>query len=171
MIRIFRAAAVPVLSLLLASCVLEEPVFESNLARPDTALDGVWETVNTTGTAQHAALFPLNAKTSLLQYPVATNGWWFEAQSLKINGRDVLQLRILAGPEATPAKPGAKNHTLAWLETQPDGTVQMRTLDGQAIDKGKFTAASLREFLANPDSDWNTVFGTPTTFRRGVGKK
>jgi hypothetical protein len=169
--RIFHAAAVPALALLLASCVLEEPVFESDLARPGMALEGMWETVNASGTVQHAALFPLNPQTSLLQYPVATNGWWFEAQSLKIKSRDVLQLRILAGPEATPAEPGAKNHTLAWLETQPDGTVQMRALDGQAIEKGNFTAASLREFLANPDNDWNTVFGTPTTFRRGVIKK
>lgn len=171
MSRIFHAASVPTLALLLASCVLEEPVFESDLARPATALGGIWETVNTTGTVQHAALFPLNAQTSLLQYPVATNGWWFEAQSLQINSRDLLQLRILAGPEAKPAESGAKNYTLASLETQPDGTVPMRALDGQAIEKANFTAASLREFLANPDSDWNTVFGTPTTFRLAADKK
>ena len=97
---------------------------------------------------------------------VATNGWWFEAQALQINGRDLLQLRILAGPEAKPAARGAKNCTLAWLETQADGSMQMRALNGQAIEKGTFTAASLREFLADPAQDWNTVFGSPTSFRR-----
>jgi hypothetical protein len=166
-----RAIAASAVALLLVSCVLEEPVFEAGLTRPAAAREGIWDTVNADGAAQHAALFPLGENTSLLQYPVATNGWWFEAQSLQINGRDLLQLRILAGPEAKPAESGSKNHTLAWLEPQPDGSVQMRALDGSAIEKAKFTATSLRAFLTDPVQDWNTVFGSPTTFRRIVAEK
>ncbi len=171
MSKALRAVAGPAVALLLVSCVLEEPVFEAGLARPAAALEGIWETANAQGAVQHAAIFPLNAQTSLLQYPVATNGWWFEAQSLQINGRDLLQLRILAGPEAKPAAPDAKNYTLAWLATQPDGSVQMRALDGSAIEKAKFTAASVRAFLTDPAQDWNTVFGSPTSFRRAVAEK
>lgn len=167
------AKAVAVLACLgLGACVLEEPVFTSGLARPANSLEGLWETTDANGNVQYAALFPLGARTSLLQYPLATNGWWFEAQAVHLNGRDVLQLHILAGPEAKPSASGAKNYTLTWLESQPDGTVQMRALNGQSIDQGKFTAASVREFLTNPDNDWNTLFGTPSLFRRaGTDRK
>lgn len=158
-------------ALVFCSCVLEKPVFEAGLARTPATLEGLWETTDASGNIQHAALFPLNEQTSLLQYPVATNGWWFEAQALQINGRDVLQLRILAGPEARPAESGGKNYTLAWLESKPDGTVQMRALNGQATEKEKFTAASLREFLSDPQSDWEKLFGTPSLFRRATVKK
>ena len=155
----------------LAACVFEQTVFESGLTRPAASLEGLWEAVDANGNVQHAALFPLGDRTSLLQYPMTTNGWWFEAQSLQINGRDLLQLRVLAGPEVKPAGAGAKNYTLAWLEKQTDGTVQMRALNGQSIEQGKFTAASLRTFLSDSAQDWNTVFGTPSTFRRPADKK
>lgn len=164
------AALLLTTALLLCSCVLEEPVFETDLERPAAKLEGLWETADAKAHVQHAALFPLGAQTSLLQYPVSTEGWWFEAQALQIHGRDLLQLRILAGPAAKPSDSGAKNCTLAWLETQPDGSVQMRALDGQAIEKEKFTAASLREFLSDPQSDWAKIFGTPSLFRRSPAK-
>lgn len=160
-----------VILLFLASCVFEEPVFESGLSGPASSLQGLWKITDPGGGGRHAALFPLNEHTGLLQYPVATDGWWFEAQSLQVNGRHLLQLRILAGPEAKPAAPGAKNHTLAWLEELPDGTVRMRALNGQAVEKGKFSPTSLRRFLSDPQSDWDTIFGDPSIFRRAAERK
>lgn len=164
----FGLSAVFVVSALaLGSCVFEQPVFESGLARP-AHLDGLWQTTDANGDVQHAALFPLGEQTSLLQYPLATNGWWFEARSLRINDRDLLQLRVLAGPGSQPAEKGGNNYTLAWLETLADGTVRMRALDGASIGKAGLTAASLRDVLSDPQGDWDKFFGAASIFHHSA---
>lgn len=153
-------------ALALCSCIFEEPVFHDELARPGAALEGLWRTDDADGPADYAALFPLTATTSMLQYPVATNGWWFEAQSLRVNDRYLLQLRILAGPEAKPAAESDKNYTLVWVEQLPAEAIRMRALDGRKIGDAEFTPAKLRAFLSDASNNWDEAFGEPTIFRR-----
>lgn len=163
-------AVLVVAALAISSCIFEQPVFEAELARP-AHLDGLWQTTDANGNVQHAALFPLGERTSLLQYPLATSGWWFEAQSLRINDRDLLQLRILAGPGSQPAEKGGNNYTIAWLETLADGTVRMRALDGSSIAKAGLTAATLRDLLSDPQGDWDKFFGAASVFHRSAEKQ
>lgn len=151
--------------LLLPSCVFEKPVFGGG-SKTNPAWTGLWTTKDDDGKTIPAALVPLGGGHSLLHYPANADGWYFDAQSVRCRNRELLQLRILAGPDAKIPAADAANFTLLWIEPQPGGLLSVRALGGENIKQAGLDPRSLRKFLAAPDSDWNKVFGDPLVFAK-----
>lgn len=127
---------------------------------------GLWQTRTQDGKRQTAAFVPVSGKRSLVHYPANADGWYFEAESLTLRGRKLLQLKILAAPEGKiPAKDG-DNYTLLWIEQREDGSLSVRALDGSAVVRKGLYPSLLRKHLAAPGSDWGKVFGAPMVFSK-----
>lgn len=166
MLRLASAAALFMATLALSSCIYEKPVFTRGFIRPDPAWNGLWQTRAQEGKRQMAAFLPLDGKRSLLHYPATPEGWYFEATSLDLRGRHLMQLKILAGPGVKVPASDADNYTVLWIDPRADGSLGVRALDGGAIVRKGLYPQMLRKHLAAPESDWNKIFGAPMVFTK-----
>ncbi len=150
----------------LSSCIYEKPVFTRGFTRPDSAWNGLWQTRTQEGKRQVAAFVPVDGKRSLLHYPAGPEGWYFEAESLHIRGRRLMQLKILAGPGAKIPAADGDNYTVLWIEPRADGSLSVRALDGGAVVRKGLYPQLLRKYLAAPESDWHKIFGPAMVFTK-----
>lgn len=153
-------------AVLLSSCVYEKPVFTRGFTRPDPALAGLWQTRTQDGKRQTAAFVPISGKRSLLHYSANADGWYFEAESLTLRDRKLVQLKILAAPKGKVPSADDDNYTLLWIEQRADGSLSVRALDGGAVVRKGLYPSLLRKYLASPGSDWGKVFGAPMVFTK-----
>ena len=133
-----------VLPVILSSCLFKDPVFTEGFAKTDDSIVGVWtddETADDPAKTELAACFKVDESNYMLHYPARDkDGMYFAAQPLKVNGRELLQLRGLGTLTNRPVKPGDKEvYTLLWIEKQADGSLKIRPL------KGEIGRASCRE--------------------------
>ncbi|MBU3666315.1 MAG: hypothetical protein FGM15_10645 [Chthoniobacterales bacterium] len=152
--------------LALSACVFEAPVFKGGWQKFDANLAGVWTTTSGDEKPENAIVVRDGPDRAIINYPAGEKGWYFGARTVRLRDRLLMQLEILAQPDGKQPGSKAETFTLIWLETQPDGAMQVRALDSSAISKQKLTGQDLRKLLADPDFDWNKVFGSPTVFRK-----
>lgn len=167
-----RLVAAALLSLSFSSCLFKEPIFTSGFAATDPALSGVWTAEGESGDPRErefAILAAMGADTYMLHYPVARKGGtYFEARPLKVNGKDLWQVRLaVTFDDGLPAK-DTPTYTIVWVEKTPDGKVVVRSLKSE----GPHTTgpAQARKALEDPANDWTTLFGDPQTFTRLADK-
>ena len=154
--------------LILSSCLFKDPVFTEGFAKTDDGIVGVWkieQDANTDLEAELAACFKVDESNYMLHYPAnKKDGIYFAAQPLKVNGRDLLQLRGLGTLVNRPVKPGDKEvYTLVWIEKLADGSFKVRPLKG---DLGQKTPAEVRALIENKETKWEETFADPEVFKR-----
>ena len=157
-----------VLPVILSSCLFKDPVFTEGFAKTDDSLVGVWtleEGADDPAKAELAAFFKVDETNFMLHYPAREkDGMYFAAQPLKVNGRDLLQLRGLGTLVNRPVKPGDKEvYTLVWIEKQADGSLKVRPLKG---DLGQKTTAEVRKMIEDKGAKWEEIFVDPKVFKR-----
>lgn len=154
------------LCLALTSCVFETPVFKDGWRQIDESLAGVWATTSDDGKTDTAVFVSDGPERAIINYPAGEKGWYFAARAIACRDRRLMQLEILAQPDGKRPERQDDVFTLIWLEPQPDGAMQVRALDGNAIAKAKIAPDALGKILAAPSFDWDSVFGSPTVFRK-----
>lgn len=163
----FKMIAGVLLAVVLGGCVFDQPVLTSGLSAPQSSWAGLWKNKPERDGDSCALLVPLGGKKWLLEYPRGTSdSWLFEVSAATCRGRTLLQLRTLCDNDGKLSSPGGKNYTVVWVEPRSDGSMNVRTLDMQAVTKKGLTAQGLRRFLFEKESDWSEVFSAEKIFRR-----
>ena len=157
-----------VLPLILSSCLFKDPVFTEGFSKTDDSLVGVWkveEGADDPAKAELAACFKVDESNFMLHYPAREkDGMYFAAQPLKVNGRDLLQLRGLGTLENRPVKSGDEDvYTLVWIAKQADGSLKVRPLKG---DLGEKSPAEVRKMIEDKGAKWEEIFEDPQVFKR-----
>jgi hypothetical protein len=153
----------------LTGCLFKEPVFEQGFSKIDPVLNGVWASEGENGDPrkmEFAVCAPLDDERYLLNHPSAEKGsLFYEARLLKVQERNLLQLRLLASFHDGITKPDDERYTLLWLEKGVEGkTLKVRALGGSGVkEKG---AAEVKRLLEAPGTDWNTLFGDAAVYRK-----
>jgi hypothetical protein len=155
---------------LLSSCLFTEPVFEKGFEKPDASLAGVWMTPGTRKDprkAEFAVVAPMGDGLMIHHPagPVAGDGGiYYEARQLTVQGRMLLQLRLVATFKEGPAGASDKNWTLVWVERKGDATMVVRSLKGEeGVNPDPVT---VRRALEGGAAGWEARFGEPQQFER-----
>ena len=164
-----RFLLVAVLVSSLTGCLFQEPVFEQGFSKIDPALNGVWASEGENGDPrkmEFAVCASLDDDRYILNHPSAEKGsLFYEARLLKVQDRTLLQLRLLASFNDGIPKADAERYTLSWIEKSPgESGMKVRSLDGESI-KGK-KPAEVKRLLGDPATDWNSLFGEASIFRK-----
>lgn len=156
------------LTLSLTSCLFKEAVFTTGFIKIDPALPGVWMAEGENKDPRErefAVLAGIGDDAYMLHYPTGEkNGSYFEARPLKVNGRDLWQLRLAASFDDGIPKPGTPTYTVIWVEKTGENQLSIRSLKNE----GGHTSgpAAARKALEDKSSDWNQLFGEKQTFVR-----
>ena len=162
------ALAAILLPMVLSSCLFKDPVFTEGFAKTDDSIVGVWtvdEGADDPAKAELAACFKVDESNYMLHYPASDkDGMYFAAQPLKVNGRDLLQLRGLGSLNDRPVKPGDKEvYTLLWIEKEANGSLKIRPLKGDLEQK---TTTEVRKLIEDKGTKWEEIFVDPKVFKR-----
>lgn len=157
------------LSLFVCACHFKEPVFTEGFAKADSSLAGVWAHDGDDGdprTMEFAVCAPIDDGRYVLNYPANNkDGTYYEARSILVRERIILQLRLLATFNGGMPKADDARFTLVWLEKDAEGQkIRVRALEGEAL-KGK-SPADLRKELESAASEWGKLFGEGAVFHR-----
>jgi len=117
-------------ALLLSSCIFKEPVFRQGFTPAPKSWPGVWTTDGTDPrTGEYALLAPLNDGSYLLTQPANSAGaFYYQCTHLRIRGRHLLQLQVLASFKGGLPKGGVGSWTLVWVTPLLDGRLSVRPL-------------------------------------------
>ena len=153
----------------LTGCLFQQPVFEQGFSKIDPALNGVWASEGENGDPrkmEFAVCASLDDDRYILNHPSAEKGsLFYEARLLKVQDRTLLQLRLLASFNDGIPKADAERYTLSWIEKGPaESGLKVRSLNGESI-KGK-KPAEVKRLLEDPATDWNSLFGEASIFRK-----
>ena len=157
-----------VLPVILSSCLFKDPVFTEGFTKTDDSIVGVWtddEGTDDPAKTELAACFKVDESNYMLHYPARDkDGMYFAAQPLKVNGRELLQLRGLGTLTHRPVKPGDKEvYTLLWIEKQAEGSLKIRPLKGDLEQK---TTAEVRKLIEDKGTKLEEIFVDPKVFKR-----
>jgi hypothetical protein len=167
----FRPVILPALAgCLLSSCLFTEPVFEKGFGKTDPSLAGVWAT-NDKPKDPRKTEFVVCTEMSdrlMIHYPAGPGsdggGIYYEARSVSLHGRRLLQLRLMATFKEGLPSPSDKSWTLLWLEPKGKDTMMVRSLKGEeGINPDP---ATVRRALEGSAEDWESRFGEPQKFER-----
>ena len=160
---------VVVLMTSLTGCLFKAPVFEEGFSKIDSALNGVWASEGENGDPrkmEFAVCAPLDDDRYVLNHPSAEKGaLFYEARLVKVRDRSLLQLRLLASFHDGVPKADAERYKLLWLEKGPaESGLKVRSLGGDGVkEKGP---AEVKRLLETPGTDWNTLFGEASVYRK-----
>jgi len=106
----------------------------------------------------------------ILNHPSADKGsLFYEARLLKVQDRTLLQLRLLASFNDGIPKGDAERYALLWIEKgHAESGLKVRSLGGDGVkEKG---SAEVKRLLENSATDWNSLLGDSSVFRKLKGK-
>jgi len=151
------------------ACLFKEPVFTEGFAKADASLGGVWASEGEEADPrkiEFAVCAPLDDGRYILHHPSGEKGGlYYEARSLVIRERTVLQLRVLASFSDGLPNADAERFTLLWIEKEAGGkNLRVRALGGDGV-KGK-GPAEIRKALETQSTDWGKLFGEAAAFHR-----
>jgi hypothetical protein len=165
---ILHLLAAVALAVSLSSCLFTDPVFTQGFVKADPSLAGVWMTEDDTGDArgrEFAALFPVGEDAFSLNYPVGNKGSsYFEVRPLKLEEKDLWQVRLAATFEDGVPKNGTPVYTLLWVEKKTENTLSIRHLKTQGEHTA--SAAATLKALKGKSAEWDNLFGESKTFVR-----
>ena len=96
--------------------------------------------------------------------PGGDGGMYYEARPVVMQGRQLLQLRLMATFKEGLPDPSDKTWTLLWLEPKGRDTIMVRSLGGA---EGLNTdPATVRRALEGSAEGWESRFGEPQKFER-----
>jgi len=139
----------------------------------DPALKGVWASAGEHGDPRKmecAMCASLDDDRHILNHPSADKGsLFYEARLLKVQDRTLLQLRLLASFNDGIPKGDAERYALLWIEKgHAESGLKVRSLGGDGVkEKG---SAEVKRLLENSATDWNSLLGDSSVFRKLKGK-
>jgi hypothetical protein len=166
--KILTRLVLAVLVCSLSACLLREPVFTEGFAKVNPRLGGVWAMEGEDGDVrktEFAVCAPLDEERYILHHPTRDkDGIYYEARTVMVRDRMLMQLRILASFGSGIPKDDVERYTLIWIEKDADGQkLRVRSLGGDGV-KDK-TPAQIRKALETQSTDWGKLFGEPAVFR------
>jgi hypothetical protein len=160
--------ALALLAVSLTSCLFKEAIFTTGFVKVDPTLSGVWMAEGENKDPRErefAVLAAIGEDAYMLHYPVdQKGGHYFEARPLKVNDKDLWQVRHAVSFDDGLPKSDTPTYTLVWIEKAGENQFSVRSLNSD----GPHTAsvADTRKALEDKAGDWNKLFGEKQTFVR-----